>query len=63
MGILDSLFGGSKPSSDMSNAELTKELKKNLRHGESIAERASKIREAENRGLAWKDSDLNYKKK
>lgn len=57
------LFDRRKPSSEMSDRELTRELKHKMRHGESISERASKIKEADRRGLAWKDSDLNYKKK
>ena len=52
-----------KSSRDMSDRELTRELKHKLRPGESIGERASKIIEADRRGLPWKDSDLNYKKK
>ncbi len=52
-----------KLSSEMSDKELTRELRREMRHGESTAERASKIREADRRGLSWKDSDLNYKKK
>ena len=67
MGLLGSIIGAvinsCKSSSDMSDSELTRELKKDMRSGESIAERASKIREADARGLAWKDSELNYKKK
>ena len=57
------LFGKRKSSSEMSDRELTRELKNGMRSGESISERASKIKEANRRGLAWKDSDLNYKKK
>ena len=57
------LFGKSKSSSEMSDRELTRELKKEMRVGESIGERASKIREAQKRGLSWKDSELNYKNK
>ncbi len=54
---------GRKSSSEMSDRQLTRELKQRMRPGESISERASKVREADRRGLAWKDSDLNYKKK
>ncbi len=57
------LFGKHKSSSEMSDRELTRELRKGLRDSESISERVSKIREAQNRGLAWKDSDLNYRNK
>ena len=57
------LFDRRRSSSDMSDRELTRELKHRMRPGESLSERASKIKEADKRGLSWKDSDLNYKKK
>ena len=57
------LFNRRKSYSEMSDRELTRELKHGMRPGESIAERANKIKEADKRGLSWKDSDLNYKKK
>lgn len=52
-----------KSFSEMSDKQLTRELKhKGFRQGESIASKARGIKEAQKRGLSWKDSDLNYKK-
>ena len=56
------LFSRKKSYAEMSDRELTRELRHKMRQGESTGERASKVREAQRRGLAWKDSDLNYKK-
>ena len=64
MGILDSLFnaatGGNKSASQMSDRELQRKLDKGVgkNTGESIATRASYIREAESRGIS-----ANQKKK
>ena len=53
MSILDKLLGGSKPSSQMSDRELQRELDRgvNRNNGRSVAERASLIREGERRGI------------
>lgn len=53
MGLLDLLFGSSKPSSQMSDRELQRELDRGVgrNNGKSMAERASLIREGERRGI------------
>ena len=53
MSFLDKLLGGSKPSSQMSDRELQRELDRgvNRNTGKSIAERASLIREGDRRGI------------
>ena len=61
MGILSSLIGallngGNKSSSEMSDRELRRNLNSSAgkNTGESIAQRASKIKEAEKRGINHK---------
>lgn len=53
MSLFDKLFGGSKPSSEMSDRELQRELNRGVGRntGKSISERASIIREGERRGI------------
>lgn len=53
MGLLDLLLGTSKPSSQMSDRELQRELDRGVgkNNGKSVAERASLIREGERRGI------------
>ena len=53
MSLFDKLFGGSKPSSEMSDRELQRELNRGVGRntGRSISERASIIREGERRGI------------
>ena len=53
MSLRDKLFGGSKPSSSMSDRQLQRELDRGVGRntGASIAERASQIREGQRRGI------------
>jgi len=53
MGLFDKLVGSSKSSSSMSDRELQRELNRGVgrNNGQSVAQRASVIREGLNRGI------------
>ena len=53
MSLLDFLFGSRKPSSEMSDRQLQRELNRGVgvNNGKSVAERASLIREGDRRGI------------
>ena len=53
MGFFDKLLGSSKPASSMSDRELQKKLNRGVgkNTGESVATRASYIREGQRRGI------------
>ena len=61
MGFLDKLLGSKSPS-EMSDRELERKLNNSVgkNTGESVATRASYIREAENRGIKI-DQEKKYK--
>ena len=61
MGLLDSLFGSNKSSSEMSDRELQRELNRGVEKntGQSIAERASSIREGQKRGITVNQGKKN----
>ena len=61
MGLLDSLLRCNKPSSEMSDRQLQRELDRGVgkSDGRSIAERASLIKEGQKRGITANQ----YKKK
>lgn len=64
MGFFDNLFSSNpKKLSEMSDKELTREVQRPMKHGDTPASRARAAMEAEKRGIAWRQSEWDKKYK